>query len=67
MGATITCCFFHFVKNIKKRAKLAIEELKKTTGKNSIEVSFAETTKRRMTMLPLVPLDLITVSWSTSS
>ena len=61
VGATIACCFFHFVKNIKKKARPVINELKRAVGKRSAEVLFAEITKRRLVMLPLVPIDLITV------
>ena len=60
-GNFLSCCFFHFVSNIKKRCKQVIEALKSSLGKDSAEVELAEATKRALMMLPLLPLDLISV------
>ena len=60
-GRNITCCFFHFVSNIKKRARPIIDALKKSTGPSSELTRMAEGTKRSLMMLPLLPLDLISV------
>ena len=57
----ISCCFFHFVANIKKRARAAVEQIKKAVGKSSHEYLLAEKTKRALMMIPLLPLDLITI------
>ena len=59
-GRNITCCFFHYVSNIKKKARPLIDALKKAVGQNTPEVRLAEKTKRAVMMLPLLPLDLIT-------
>ena len=58
---SMMCCFFHFVNNLKKRAKRIVDALKNSAGKASREVTLAERTKRALMMLPLLPLDLITV------
>ena len=55
----ISCCFFHFVANIKKRARPIIDELKRRTGRNPEIALLAEKTKRAFMMLPLLPPDLI--------
>ena len=47
--------------NIKKKARAIIDALKKTVDQNSPEVRLAETTKRAVMMLPLLPPDLITI------
>ena len=60
-GRNITCCFFHFVANIKKKARPIIETIKKAVGQNTPEVRLAEKIKRAVMMLPLLPIDLITV------
>ena len=60
-GRNITCCFFHFVANIKKKARPVIEAIKKAVGQNTTEVRLAEKTKRAVMMLPFLPIDLITV------
>ena len=57
----VSCCFFHFVSNIKKRARPVIDHLKKTAGENALETRLGEKTKRGLVMLPLLPDDLITV------
>ena len=44
-GNFLSCCFFHFVSNIKKRCKQVIEALKSSLGKDSAEVELAEATK----------------------
>ena len=60
-GRNITCCFFHFVSNIKKHARAIVEGIKKAVGRSSNEYLLAEKTKRSLMMIPLLPLDLITV------
>ena len=60
-GNQMSCCFFHFVSNLKKRSKPIIEAIKKATGKESEEVKVAERTKRELMMIPLLPLDIISV------
>ena len=60
-GRNITCCFFHFVSNIKKHARPVIDKLKKTAGEDSFETKKGEQTKRALMMLPLLPVNLITV------
>ena len=55
----ISCCFFHFVANIKKRARPIIDELRRRTGRNPEMTLLAEKTKRAFMMLPLLPPDLI--------
>ena len=60
-GRNITCCFFHFAANIKKKARPIIETIKKAVGQNTPEVRLAEKIKRAVMMLPLLPIDLITV------
>ena len=60
-GRNITCCFFHFVSNVKKRARPIIDALKKTSGLSSELMVIAEETKRSLMMIPLLPLDIISV------
>ena len=60
-GRTITCCFFHFIANIKKKARPIIEAIKRAEGKNSLQVKLAEKTKRAIMMLPLLPVEMITI------
>ena len=60
-GKNITGCFFHYVSNIKKKARAIIDMLKKNVGQNTPEVRLAEKIKRAIMMLPLLPLDLITI------
>ena len=60
-GRNLSCCFFHFVSNIKKNAKKVIDPMKRTWGNDSPEIKLAHKTKRAIMMLPLVPLDLIGV------
>ena len=57
----ITCCFFHFVSSIKKHARPVIDRLKKTVGEDAMETNIGERTKRALMMLPLLPIDIITV------
>ena len=57
---TVKCCLFHFAQNIRKKARPVITKVEKAAGKNSEEARFAETTKRRFTMLALLPEVLIT-------
>ena len=59
-GRSIMCCCFHFVANIKKKARVVIEELKKKFGAGSAEVRMAEKTKRAVMMIPLLPIEFIT-------
>ena len=59
-GRGVTCCFFHYVSNIKKKARPVIDALKKG-GVNTPEVRLAQKTKSAVMMLPLHPIDLITV------
>ena len=47
--------------NIKKRAKSVVDALKRSNGRNSLEVKLAEMTKRALMMLPLLPIEFITV------
>ena len=47
--------------NIKKRAKSVVDALKRSIGRNSLEVKLAEMTKRALMMLPLLPIEFITV------
>ena len=46
--------------SIKKRAKSIVDALKKSNGRNSLEVKVAEMTKRALMMLPLLPIEFIT-------
>ena len=57
----ISCCFFHFVPNIKKHARPVIDGLKMTVGEDARETKMRERTKRALMMLPLLPIDIITV------
>ena len=59
-GRGVSCSFFHYVSNIKKKARPVIDALKKD-GENTPEVKLAQKTKRAVMMLPLLPMDLITV------
>ena len=61
LSTLFSCCFFHFVSNIKKHARPVIEELKKTTGRDAMETKMGVQAKRALMMLPLLPLGLITV------
>ena len=54
-GKKITCCFFHYVSNIKKHARPVIDELKKTVGEDAMETKMAERVKRELMMFPLLP------------
>ena len=56
---TIKCCFFHNCKNVKERARKLMRRIKRTNGKESIEYIVAQQTKRRLMMLPLLPMGLI--------
>ena len=58
-GRDLSCCFFHFVNSIKKRAKSIVDALKRSNGRNSLEVKLAEMTKRALMMLPLLPIEFI--------
>ena len=60
-GRNISCCFFHFVSNIKKRARSVVGAIRKAVGQSSNEAVLAEKTKRALMMIPLLPLDLIAV------
>ena len=57
----VSCCFFHYVSNVKKHARPVIDGLKKTVGEDAMETKMGERTKRALMMLPLLPIDLITV------
>ena len=46
--------------NIKKRAKSIVDALKRSNGRNSLEVKVAEMAKRALMMLPLLPIEFIT-------
>ena len=46
--------------SIKKRAKPVVDALKRSYGRNSLEVKLAEMTKRALMMLPLLPIEFIT-------
>ena len=59
VGRNVSCCFFHFVSNVKKRAKKITDGVKKAHGKNSIAARLAERTKRALMMLPLLPVEFI--------
>ena len=52
-------CFFHFVQNLRKKAK-NITAVKKAMGKRSKARWLAEKIKRQLMLLALVPLELIT-------
>ena len=55
----IRCCFFHYVENVRKHTTNVITLVKKRAG-SPRELAYAQTTKRRLMMLPLLPPELIT-------
>ena len=57
---SITCCFFHFVANIRKRTTSLNADIKQAAGKNKVMIELAMMTKRALMMLPLLPEELIT-------
>ena len=58
-GASIICCFFHFVGNVRKQAQKHETLLKDAAGQNQAMVQAANKTKRALMMLPLLPEELI--------
>ena len=56
---TIKCCFFHYTKNVKENVTTLMRQIKRTNRKTSHEYKVAEKTKRRLMMLPLLPVGLI--------
>ena len=54
MGRTV-------VPTIKKNARAAVEQIKKAVGRSAQDYVRAEKTKRALMMIPLLPLDLITI------
>ena len=63
----ISCCFFHFVSNIKKHARPVIDNLKKAVGEDAMETKMVEKVKRALMMLPFFPLTSSPLRLSTSS
>ena len=59
-GQSITCCFFHFVANIRKRTTSLNADIKEAAGQNKEMLELAMKTKRALMMLPLLPEELIT-------
>ena len=51
----VRCCFFHFVKNVRKNMTSVMRRIAKQSGKTSHDFRLAQKTKRRFMMLPLVP------------
>ena len=60
-GRHLFCCFFHFVSNMKKKTKPITDSIRRRWEKGSFELMLAEQTKRAIMMLPLLPLELISV------
>ena len=56
----IKCCFFHYTQNIRRNAVKQINTFKRAAGECSEKHRSALKMERRLMMLPLVPLDLIT-------
>ena len=61
-SVAIKCCFFHFSKNIRAKAATIMNDIKKEWGLASETYEMAERTKRRIMMLPLLPVKLITTT-----
>ena len=58
-SVTVKCCLFHFAQNMRKNGRPVITKVENAVGKKTEEARFAKTTKRRFTMLPLIPEELI--------
>ena len=56
----VKCCFFHYVQSIRKNALKLINAVEKATSQNHEKVGLVKNAVRRITMLPLVPEELIT-------
>ena len=61
-GASIICCFFHFVANVRKQAQRHETLLKDAAGQNKEMIQAANRTKRALMMLPLLPEELISTA-----
>ena len=59
-SVSVTCCFFHYVQNIRKTARPVMTKIKKGEGETSLTFKLAQKTKRRFMMLPLLQEELIT-------
>ena len=55
----IKCCLFHFVKNIRNRTTKILTQIKHEKGKKSDEFVKAQQTKRRLMMIPFLPVELL--------
>ena len=58
-GASIICCFFLFVANVRKQAQRHETLLKDAAGQNQAMIPAANKAKRALMMLPLLPEELI--------
>ena len=58
-GASIICCFFHFVANVRKQAQKHEAKLIEAAGQNQEMIQAAYKVRRLLVMLPLLPEPLI--------
>ena len=67
VGSRVSCCFFHYTKNLKDKARPILQAIKESAGKESAEMGLAERTKRALMMLPCSPRSSSRrASWSLS-
>ena len=58
-GASIICCFFHFVANVRKQAQKHEAKLIEAAGQNQEMIQAAYKVRRLLMMLPMPPEELI--------